>query len=85
MRKITKILLRANLYQAYRLIESRRKTKLARARKIAFSLRDLPLPRVKEDKIPANKLERRYNKVVRLRERIDLHLPVVLTNADNLV
>ena len=62
-----------------------RKTKLARARKIAFSLRDLPLPRVKENTIPANKLEMRYNKVVvRLRERIKLHLPVVLTNADKL-
>jgi len=66
-------------------LNRRRKTKLSRARKIAFSLRDLPLPRVKENKIPANKLEMRYNKVVViLRERIELHLPVVLTNADKL-
>ena len=40
-------------------LNRRRKTKLARARKIAFSLRDLPLPRVKEDTIPVKKLEMR--------------------------
>src|SRR5215472_1880457 len=52
-------------------LNRKRKTKLARARKIAFSLRDLAIPRVKENAIPAKKkLEIRYNKVVvRLRER----------------
>ena len=45
----------------------------------------MPLPRVKENAIPAKKLEMRYdNVVVRLRERIELHLPVVLTNANKL-
>jgi hypothetical protein len=34
-------------------LNRKRKTKLARARKIAFSLRDLLLPRVKENAIPA--------------------------------
>jgi CHAD domain-containing protein len=35
--------------------------------------------------ISTRELEMRYNKVVvRLRERIELHLPVVLTNADKL-
>jgi CHAD domain-containing protein len=41
-----------------------RKTKLASARKIALSLRNLPIPRVRENAIPAKKLEMRYNKVV---------------------
>jgi CHAD domain-containing protein len=66
-------------------LNRRRKTKLARARKIALSLRDLAIPSVKENVISPKKLEMRYNKViVRLRERIELHLPVVLTNADKL-
>jgi CHAD domain-containing protein len=63
----------------------KRKTKLARARKIALSLRDLAIPHVKESAIPPKKLEMRYNKVVvRLRERIELNLPIVLTNANKL-
>src|SRR5215469_1622877 len=66
-------------------LNRRRKTKLARARMIALSLNDLSAPRVKENAISTKKLEMRYNKViVRLRERIELHLPVVLTNADKL-
>src|SRR5215469_8051254 len=36
-------------------LNRKRKTKLASARKIAFSLRDLLLPRVKENSIPAKK------------------------------
>jgi CHAD domain-containing protein len=40
---------------------------------------------VKENAIPAKKLEMRYNKVVvRLRERIELDLPIVLTNANKI-
>src|SRR5262245_4008165 len=39
-------------------LNRKRKTKLARARKIAFFLRDLLLPRVKENAIPAKKLEK---------------------------
>ena len=59
-------------------LNRKRKTKLARARKIAFSLRDLLLPRVKENAIPAKKLEKRFNKVVLgLRQRIQLDLPIV--------
>src|SRR5215472_11002895 len=42
-------------------LNRKRKTKLARARKIAFSLRDLPIPRIRENVIPAKKLEMRYN------------------------
>jgi CHAD domain-containing protein len=62
-----------------------RKTKLASARKIALSLRNLPIPRVRENAIPAKKLEMRYNKVVvRLRERIELDLPIVLTNVNKI-
>ena len=49
-------------------LNRRRKTKLARARKIALSLRDLDVPQVKESAISAKKLEMRYNKLgVRLR------------------
>jgi CHAD domain-containing protein len=50
-----------------------------------LSLRDLSTPRVKESAISTKELEMRYNRVVvRLRERIELRLPVVLTNADKL-
>jgi hypothetical protein len=80
LRKITKILLRPSLRQAYRIIEQKEKTKLARARKIASSLRDLVIPHVKESVIPPKKLQLRYNKlVVRLRERIELNLPIVFS------
>ncbi|MFY9799574.1 MAG: CHAD domain-containing protein [Candidatus Nitrosopolaris sp.] len=63
----------------------KRKTKLASARKIALSLRDLPVPRVRENEIPAKQLEMRSNKVVLgLRQRIQLDLPIVVTNANNI-
>jgi CHAD domain-containing protein len=66
-------------------LNSRRKTKLASARKIALSLRDLPIPRVKENNIPPKKLEMRFNKVVlRLRGIIEQDLPIVLTNANKI-
>lgn len=66
-------------------LNRRRKIKLARARKIALSLRDLTMPHVKESAISPSKLETRYNKVVvRLREKIELNLPIVLTNANKL-
>jgi CHAD domain-containing protein len=66
-------------------LNRKRKTKSASARKIALSLRDLAIPHVKESAIPTKKLEMRYNKVVvRLRERIELNLPIVLTNANKL-
>jgi len=64
-------------------LKRRRKTSLACARKIASSLIDLPLPQISENDIQSKKLEMRFNKVVcRLRERIELDLPVVLTNAN---
>lgn len=64
-------------------LNRRRKTKLASARKIALSLKDLPLPHIVENDIQSKKLEMRFNKVVcRLCERIELDLPVVLTNAN---
>lgn len=66
-------------------LKRRRKTKLASARKIALSLRDLPIPRVKVNDIRPKILEKRFNKVVlRLCERIELDLPVVLTNASKI-
>jgi hypothetical protein len=64
-------------------LNRKRKTKLASARKIALSLRDLPVPRVRENEIPAKQLEKRFNKVVlRLRQRVQLDLPIVVTNAN---
>ena len=64
---------------------TKRKTKLASARKIALSLRDLPVPRVRENEIPAKQLEIRFNKaVLRLRERIESDLPIVLTNVNKI-
>jgi CHAD domain-containing protein len=66
-------------------LNRKRKTKLASARKIALSLRDLPVPRVRENEIPAKRLEMRFNSVVvRLRERIELDLPIVLTNVNKI-
>jgi CHAD domain-containing protein len=38
-------------------LNRKRKTKLASARKIALSLRDLPVPPVRENEIPAKQLE----------------------------
>jgi CHAD domain-containing protein len=64
-------------------LNRRRKTKLANAIKVALSLRDLPLPHSSDNDLQSKKLEMRYNKIVcRLRERIELDLPVVLTNAN---
>jgi CHAD domain-containing protein len=66
-------------------LNRKRKTKLASARKIALSLRDLPVPRVKENEIPAKQLEKRFNKVVlRLRQRVQLDLPIVVTNVNKI-
>ena len=66
-------------------LNRKRKTKLTSARNIALSLRDLPVPRVRENEIPAKHLEMRFNKVIlRLRERIELDLPIVLTNVNKI-
>jgi CHAD domain-containing protein len=66
-------------------LNRRRKTTLASARKIALSLRDLPLPQISENDIQSKKLEMGFNKVVcRLRERIELDLPGVLTDANKI-
>jgi CHAD domain-containing protein len=66
-------------------LNRRRTAKLASARKIALSLRDLPMPSVKENAIPPKKLEMRFNKLVlRLRQRIELDLPIVLTNTNKI-
>ena len=66
-------------------LNRKRKTKLASARKIALSLRDLPVPRVRENGIPAKQLQMRFNKVVLgLRQRIQLDLPIVVTNANKI-
>jgi CHAD domain-containing protein len=52
---------------------------------VSDSGRDLLLPRVKENAIPAKKLEKRFNKVVLgLRQRIQLDLPIVLTNVNKI-
>src|SRR5215472_4857624 len=51
-------------------LNRRRTAKLASARRIALSLRDLPMPSVKENAIPPKKLEMRFDKLVlRLRQR----------------
>ena len=43
------------------------------------------MPRVRENEIPAKHLEMRFNKVIlRLRERIELDLPIVLTNVNKI-
>src|SRR5215467_13402447 len=66
-------------------LNRKRKTKLASARKIALSLRNLPISRVRENAIPAKQLERRFNKVVLgLRQRIEVDLPIVLTNINKI-
>ncbi|HXX95577.1 MAG TPA: CHAD domain-containing protein [Candidatus Bathyarchaeia archaeon] len=66
-------------------LNRKRKTKLASARKIALSLRELPVPRVTENEIHAKQVEKRFNKVVlRLRQRIQLDLPIVVTNASKI-
>jgi CHAD domain-containing protein len=66
-------------------LKRRRKTKLASARKISVSLKHLPRPNINEKDIPPKRLEMRFNHVVcRLHERIDLDLPVVLTNANRI-
>ncbi|HET7148917.1 MAG TPA: hypothetical protein VFI73_10510 [Candidatus Nitrosopolaris sp.] len=66
-------------------LKRKRKTRLACARKIALSLRDLLTPHISENDIPPKKLEKRFNKVVhRLRERVELDLPVVLTIANKI-
>ncbi len=60
-------------------LNRKRETKLASARKIALSLRDLTVPRVRENEISAKQLEARFNKVVLgLRQKIQLDLPVVV-------
>ena len=67
------------------LLKKRRETKVASARKVALSLRDVHRPRIDESDIPPNKLEVRFNKVVaRLVESMELSLPVVLTNPDKI-
>ena len=67
------------------LLKKRRETKLANARKVALSLRDIHRPQIDESDLPPNKLEARFNKVVaRLVENIELSLPVVLTNPDKI-
>jgi len=66
-------------------LNRKRKTKLASARKIALSLRDLPVPRVRENEIRTKQLEKRFNKVVLgLRQRIQLDLPIVVTKANKI-
>ena len=66
-------------------LNRKRKTKLASARKIALSLSGLAVPRVRENEIPANQLEKRFNKVVLgLRQRVQLDLPIVVTNSNKI-
>ena len=66
-------------------LNRKRKTKLRSTRKIALSSRDLPVPRVREDEIPAKQLEMRFNKVVLgLRQRTEQNLSIVLTNGNKI-
>jgi len=67
------------------LLEKRRETKLANARKVALSLRDKHRPHIDENEIPTKKLEARFNKIVaKLVESIELDLPIVLTSPDKI-
>jgi len=67
-------------------LKRRRKTTLSSAVRVATALRQLPVPYLTVEDIVENKLQRRYNKVVRrLSERIELNLPVVLGNKNKIV
>lgn len=62
-------------------LKKRRDAKLRSARKIALSLRKLPLPNIDDDDISDKKLKQRFNKVAsKFSDRIELNFPVVLTN-----
>src|SRR6476619_5522936 len=62
-------------------LKKRRDAKLRSARKIALSLRKLPLPNIDDDDISDKKLQQRFNKVAsKFSDRIELNFPVVLTN-----
>jgi CHAD domain-containing protein len=62
-------------------LKKRKDAKLMKARKIALSLRKLPLPKINEDDISDKKLQQRFNRVVsRFSARIELNFPIVLTN-----
>ena len=62
-------------------LKKRRDAKLRSARKIALSLRKLPLPDINDDDISDKKLQQRFNKVAsKFSDRIELNFPVVLTN-----
>ena len=66
-------------------LKKRRDAKLRSARKIALSLRKLPLPKINEDDISDKRLHQRFNKVVsKFSDRIELNFPVVLTNASKI-
>ncbi len=63
--------------------ENRRTRKLENAKVIAVDLRKLSLPKVKKKSMPTTKLTKRFNKLIRkYRNRIQLNLPLVTTDAD---
>jgi CHAD domain-containing protein len=63
--------------------ENRRVQKLENAKVIAVELRKLPLPKVKKKSVPADKLNKRFNKlIIKYGDRIQLDLPLVTTDAN---
>jgi CHAD domain-containing protein len=63
--------------------ENRRAQELENAKVIAMGLRKLPLPKVKKKSISTAKLTKRFNKLTsKFGSRIQLNLPLVMTDAD---
>jgi CHAD domain-containing protein len=63
--------------------ENRRESKLEEAKVVAVGLEKLSVPKVDKENISAGKLTKRYNKLIsRFGKRIQLNLPLVMTNAD---
>jgi CHAD domain-containing protein len=63
--------------------ENRRVQKLEKAKVIAMGLRILPVPKVKTKSVSTAKLTKRFNKLIsKFGSRIQLNLPLVMTDAD---
>ena len=64
-------------------LENRRVSKLKEAKVVAVGLRKLSVPKVDKNNISAGKLIERYNKLIsNFGSRIQLNLPLVMTDAD---
>lgn len=64
-----------------RSLKLRRNSELRKARRIAFSIRELRLPQVSMDSMSGKKLQKRFDKVVyKLNDRIKHLMPIVITD-----